>query len=353
MDSLVELSEQKKAGDSLIVIFDGILIGGAIVITWFILSIFQKEINSVSLRESRFLTIEWNLLQEYKQQVDNMLHSKDREIAELKERYQQLESEGYSKEFLQEIDTLLNQLEAERENILAARISGPVDTQTVQELQSKTEVPPASTSIQLPQSEVKTLDLLSERIEALEKEVNFLQEELEKKETLLQKEQAYTVELEQRLTGISELENQINLLKTEKESLSALLAASSSAPPIPNKEQPSLLEPPAPLQPHDTTVSPVNEQKIRGLYLSETIEQIEKRLKELQEEPSPSMETIQTRALLRAIVSTPLIRSTYPDLLKSVDKAFEEYGRYEYTKGEREAYLSFLAFLRSLEASAP
>ncbi|MBP7495088.1 MAG: hypothetical protein KA771_06305, partial [Spirochaetales bacterium] len=86
---------------------------------------------------------------------------------------------------------------------------------------------------------------------------------------------------------------------------------------------------------------------------SEAIEQIEKKLKELQEEPSPRMETIQTRALLRAIVSTPLIRSTYPDLLESVDKAFEEYGRYEYRKGEREAYLSLLAFLRSLEASAP
>jgi hypothetical protein len=65
------------------------------------------------------------------------------------------------------------------------------------------------------------------------------------------------------------------------------------------------------------------------------------------------METIQTRALLRAIVSTPLIRSTYPDLLESVDKAFEEYGKHAYTKGEQEAYNSLLAFLRSLEASAP
>lgn len=61
-------------------------------------------------------------------------------------------------------------------------------------------------------------------------------------------------------------------------------------------------------------------------------------LLELDDKNPTSLETLQTQAVLRAILSSPEIRSQYPNFLSSLDLYLEEYGNRKYIEGKIEAY---------------
>lgn len=60
------------------------------------------------------------------------------------------------------------------------------------------------------------------------------------------------------------------------------------------------------------------------------------------------MEDLSTRALLRALISSPRVRSEYPGLLNSADRFFSNYGLQERFSGRREVYSEMESLLKDL-----
>jgi hypothetical protein len=66
----------------------------------------------------------------------------------------------------------------------------------------------------------------------------------------------------------------------------------------------------------------------------------------------PSIEELNTRVLVRAIVGSPEIRARYPDLLGSLDDYLREYALQERAAGRQEAYAAVQALLNRVDQGA-
>lgn len=85
------------------------------------LSVYRNRVQSITLRESRFVRTEWHLLADLKAQTDQELLEKDQEIADLNQRYASLLRHSGSQGQLQQIQTMLRQAKAQRQAILTRR----------------------------------------------------------------------------------------------------------------------------------------------------------------------------------------------------------------------------------------
>ncbi len=75
---------------------------------------------------------------------------------------------------------------------------------------------------------------------------------------------------------------------------------------------------------------------------------LNRKVGEIDAEPPPKIESIRTRSLLRALVSSPSIRAEYPELLDALDRSFEDYGRQEWLKGQKAAYVFTIETIKDL-----
>ncbi len=319
---------QQQTNDMLIPLTNVVLVVCTIALAWIAISLFQKQVDTITLRETRFLTVEWNLLKEFKVQMDKLLLEKDREINTLRQQYRDLKQQGYSGELLKELDILLKKAESDREAILSSRITGVSVSGTVKTLHSKdaakttptqTDTLDAKTPALPPfQEGTTTVELLGQKIQSLELQVKILealQTENEKK-------------IQESSTKILEATREIERYKAENQTLRATLSAVQSTIPAP-------------------PAASASEKPADPGFADETIELLEQKIRDLDKKPPPKLEDLRALALVRAILSTPSIRSTYPDLTESFDRSFNSYGHQERIKGQKEAYQAMLEYLRS------
>jgi hypothetical protein len=107
---------------SLLLISNVILAVATVAILWWSADYFRQNTAVQTARASRFLTMEWNLLQELKEQTDKQLMEKDREIAALRQQYNQLIARGGTNADLSVLEEQLAAAEAERDIIVRDRI---------------------------------------------------------------------------------------------------------------------------------------------------------------------------------------------------------------------------------------
>lgn len=231
----------------------------------------RHGIEKETLNDNRFLTTEWHLLQELKEQTDKMLREKDGEIALLRAKYHESRTQNISPSELLKLEAELRRAENERAEILAARLSARPPTFT----------PSASVA---------------------------------------------------RATG-----RESATARATTTPLSVLVAEDKAGDSV-EKASPSTTEPVAGSNPQSRAGSGETIDVIAGA--------LEKKIAEIDAEPPPQLESIRTRALLRALVSSPAIRAEYPDLLDALDRSFGDYGRQEWLKGQKAAYVFTIEELR-------
>ena len=119
--------------------------------------------------------------------------------------------------------------------------------------------------------------------------------------------------------------------RTASTPLSALLAETASASVQGTTPSSAVAAPPGGDAPVGTATASEAYDKLTRL--------LELKIGEIDSEPPPKIESIRTRTLIRALVNSPSIRSEYPDLLEALDRSFEDYGRQEWLKGQKAAYV--------------
>lgn len=87
---------------------------------------YQRASRMAVAFENRFITIEWRLLSQLKAETDRRLEAKDREIAFLRQQYQELVAGGGGDAERAEVNQAIEQAYAEREDLLVTRISAPM-----------------------------------------------------------------------------------------------------------------------------------------------------------------------------------------------------------------------------------
>jgi len=238
------------------------------MLLWLASSIYHERIREVSLNENRFLTTEWHLLQELKEQTDQQLTEKDREIADLRRQYSQLQLHAQSPRELEELQAKLRQAEAERQEIFTQRLE--VVPLTAEEESSTTDEPPAKSKASQSNTEMTTL--LREHIKTLQ------------------------TQLEESNVHTEVLQKEINTLREANEELEEKYGRVTAS----NRQQ----------------ISRLYEQTAGARRTAEAaIRTLEQRIQNSERMKETDIDALNTRSLLRAIISSPAIRSEYPDLL--------------------------------------
>lgn len=256
---------------------------------------FQRRIESATLNENRFLTTEWHLLQELKEQTDIQLREKDVEIRRLRAEYERVKTQDLSVDRLVQIEQELQRAEEERAAIVLSRINAIPFVTSGYTSKAVTNGPASEDSSFvmnqhiIERTETPLTQILAERIKTLEAQ-----------------SAAYKLRAETAEAGLSSTGSGKDTGKG--------------------------------LQKADATLQ---------LHLVGILEEQQKRL---DGEAPASLEAIRTRSLLRALVSSPAIRADYPDLLESLDHAFNDYGRQERIKGSREAFTFTIETVKALSS---
>ena len=264
---------------------------------WAAFSHYQDRMTAISLAESSFLTTEWRLLTELKAQTDQQLFQKDQEIADLNRLYLELIKNNTSPSQLLQVRSQLEQAEAERAAIMSRSISATAGADSALS---------ASVNERLSSgNELALTGLLQEQIAGLQTQLDrrrALIDALDKERMIListhqQVEQRYDDTLKDDVARISELSAELSRVGDEVRAAAAEMnrKVQESGPALPI-----------------------------------------------------GIDVLKTQALVRALVGSPEIRATYPDLLSSFDRLFDEYGRQERLKGEKEAFASAESVLESL-----
>jgi len=271
----------------------GLLLFGAAFL-WVAFARYHDRLAAISLNESKFITTEWRLLQELKSQTDQELLQKDQEIADLNRRYLLLIRNNASPPQVAEVRQQLNQARAERNQILSRSIPPP---------------PPEPATIAAgadslaPASTVTLTALLQKRITALQTQLDdgrLIIRTLERSQNVgtggQTSAQSDLAGIEKDRARISELSETVSRLTSEISSARAELGLKLQS---------------------------LNSPQVLGL------------------------EELDTRALVRALISTPEARAAYPGLLESFDRFLQRYGERERLNGQAEAYAAAEGMLGS------
>jgi len=253
-----------------------------------VLSIYQTRIQTISLRESRFIKTEWQLLQDLKAQTDRELLQKDQEIADLNRNYLSMVRNSGNEAQIENIQSMLQQARAQRETILARRESLSSAKPAQQEGWLKT-LPPSGGN-----GPVVTR-LLQSRVTLLEGQLSESRRQTQ------------------------ELAGEVVALNAQNEeaqrSYQALVAQFGAA--------------------------------------AQTLQDGVAKARRKNTDPQPpSIEELNTRVLVRAIVGSPEVRVKYPDLLKSLDDYLRDYALQERAAGRQEAYGAVGALLKRFNSDA-
>ncbi len=248
-----------------------------------------------TLKANSFLTVEWRLLKAMKEQTDQLLQAKDREIAAISRQYRELLARNASETDLLRFEQTLARMEAERQDILSARYAATEGTQTeakaaVEAIQA-TAAAQATASGQTASAGSAGTDTALSAL--LKNYVEDLQKQEETSETALSNAQAENARLQ------AEIDR---------------LRASGTSP----------------AGTFPTTA---------GVSDSDALALLKARQAALESEKvTLSLNDVKTRTLLRAIVRNPAVRSEYPTLSNDLDGFFDVYGASERFKGKTEAY---------------
>ena len=258
---------------------------------------YQTQLDSISRQENRFLTIEWELLQELKRQTDIQLLQKDREIADLRRQYRILMAQNASEETLQEMELRISIARTERENIVSR---DPLPETT--SLNTYSFISARENMINDP---VQLTSLLAARIETLTAQLN--------------ERQVYARTIQEQL--ISAGMTQETLIPGEEKAWQ-------------EKERQAAA--------YEALVSDV--EKAFGSIRSS----LARRLADEENNTKKTVEYLETWVLLRAIATSPAIRSEYPDLAASMNRYLESFAEKERSAGRAEAYRQALDSFKSL-----
>jgi hypothetical protein len=249
----------------------------------------RRTAQAAALNDNVFLTTEWRLLKELKDRTDRLLIDKDREIEELRKRYQTLQGQKAAPLLLEAIEAELAKAESERDAILSARLL-PGSTAAAAANPVLVSAAPARLS------DSSLTALLRDKIRALEEE-------------------------------LASGRRDANAILKERDSLQLQLEASLAQPGAPSRPQESPAPPDA------------------DAYLA----LLQKKRDELAgTAPALSLSDLRTRTLLRAIVRTPAIQAEYPSLSADLDRYFQVYGEAERHKAVRDSYEELIAAMGAL-----
>lgn len=239
----------QRDGATLPIITNSILMLCTAGVLWWAISTYQDQIRTATLEESRFVTMEWNLLQQLKAQTDQQLSEKNREIADLRRRYQESLRTDTGVEEREALLAQLRQVEEERRSIVSQRLD-------------VTNAPGEATPD--PRATLPTLDALvssdAPLVGALQTQMITLRAEL------------------------AERDVRIDYLQDEIARLQSLLATAPDTSGVRSAVVATVESRPEPSAPLDT------------------------------------MELLNTRTLIKAIVSAPEVRAEYPDLAQRLDR---------------------------------
>ncbi|MBL8967220.1 MAG: hypothetical protein JNG85_09425 [Spirochaetaceae bacterium] len=299
----------KKHDVAVVAINLAILVGAACFLTVQDAA-FKRREKTESLRENRFLTTEWRLMRELKERTDRELREKDREIAELNLRYRRFRESGSSSELLAAIEEEMRRAEAERQSILSSRIRAvaelPAPTATGSPASPPRRDAPKAASAAIGvagSAETALSELLRRRITELEEA------------------------LAASKAGAAGIERELLVLRRE-----------AAVPASPRTDPPLALP----------TVSLPAAEPAGGAedVVGAALELLTREREALADPDSVlGVSDLKTRALLRAIVRTPAIRSEYPELLEALDRYLALSGKAEYLRGKREALDALAAVL--------
>jgi hypothetical protein len=249
----------------------------------------RRTAQAAALNDNVFLTTEWRLLKELKDRTDRLLFDKDREIEELRKRYQTLQGQKAAPLLLEAIEAELAKAESERDAILSARLL-PGSTAAATANPVLVSAAPARLS------DSSLTALLRDKIRALEEE-------------------------------LASGRRDANAILKERDGLQLQLEASLAQPSAPTRPQESPARPDA------------------DAYLA----LLQKKRDELAgTAPALSLSDLRTRTLLRAIVRTPAIQAEYPSLSADLDRYFEVYGEVERQKAVRDSYEELIEAMGAL-----
>ena len=275
-----------RNGLSVPVVLNVVIVAISALILWSATHYFEEQTRAVSMVESRFVTAEWHLLRELKQETDRRLAAKDREIDLLRLRYRELVRQGASGQDLQLIEDQLRHEQAERDTILAVGL----DT-------SMRLLDPAPPEL-----------LAAERRDPLP-----LAESVETPRSALMRRLDGTAdELARTLLRNTVIEEELILLRQENARLAAQLAQ---------------------VQAEDVVQTLIDDlqdlnERLAAEFPPATIPAVEEQVLEL----------VHTRNLMRAVIASPAIRAEYPGLLNEMERYFEVFGTERSLRGRRETY---------------
>lgn len=399
----VDVPERKTTDRAVLLLNVGLVVLVALFIL-FSVRHFDQRTRQVSLKESRFLLTEWHLLQTLKAQTETQLQEKDQQISSLTKRIDELSKQQGAEEELQVLRNLLKSVEEERAAIASRRAAVTVDGAPATAGGTAPPLPEADTASGEGASSAATVqppsgvrDVLEARISELKTAISglerrtgqdaaaisdyqatiadFVQTLAEYQAQFLEYEQ--TIEsLQGRISGYeariraaedsaAAYQNQIELMEKELAALkeqSAQYEADAQERRATIEERDATIEDlRASLEESAQSVSDLRTSvdqlttDLRNLeagYASyqEAVNTAASEMTRLAEQSSsnqtPSAESIRTWALLKALLSTPSIRSQYPDLLGSMEAYIQSYGEREYRRGLNEAYQDAVDALR-------
>lgn len=264
---------------------------------------YRTRLDIISSQENRFVTMEWELLQELKRQTDMQLLQKDREIADLRRQYRILVEQNASEQTLKELELLITIAGSERETIASRE---PLQD-TVSSESSLTAIPSLLASHNgLITDPVQLTTLMAARIETLTAQ--------------LAERQVYARTLQEQLvssgltpeTLIPGEEKEWQEKERQIETYTTLLAASANT-------------------------------------LDSIVNTITQSLSDEQNRLRAPLQNLEAWVLLRAIATSPAIRSEYPDLANSMTRYLESFAEKERAAGRAEAYRLALDTLKPLD----
>lgn len=202
-----------------------ILVAATAAFVWIMHVSAEEQIRTVALRESRFLTTEWQLLKELKAQTDRQLREKEQEIIALRQQYAELKRSGQSSDKLLELEKQLLSAEDERDRIISRRMDN-MAAPVPEAVEPRTE----QTAPDLPSPNRQ----LVQKIENLETQNRELQQEYRDLRDTLESALRHIMEKEQLAADSA-------ALRMEDLSTQALLRALISSPRV-RAQYPDLLQ---------------------------------------------------------------------------------------------------------------
>ena len=250
---------------------------------------YRGSVRETTRAETRFVTTEWQLLRELKEETDRLLEEKEREIAVLRRRYLELRGQDGTTSEQELIEAQLREAEGDRDELLSARIDRSMALLFEPDDEADLGDDPRSPEDGGRQTAIReVLDRLPRPSDAETAEPDA--------PPVIHGSLVVRSRLEESRRRIEELETRI------AESGQRVEQARSAMPRLGDFE---------------VDVSPGTSSEPDESWL---------------------LELVETRALLRAIAASAPIREEYPDLADNLDRYFEEFGSQRLVRGRREGF---------------